>query len=282
MNILTFDVEDWFHLLDVETTNSPSCWDSFEYRLENNLDKIIEILVSKNIKASFFILGWVAMKYPNLIKKIHSLGFEMGTHSYAHQLIYQQNPFSFKEDLRRSIELISDLTGNPVKYYRAPGFSLNIETLWVFEIITELGIEIDCSVFSANRTHGGLPEINCFTPSVIKYRGVQIKEFPINVKKMLNKRFVFSGGGYFRLLPYWLISSLIMQFDYNMTYFHPRDFDPEQSMIIGLSIVKKFKSYYGLKTSFKKFEKLTDDFKFTDIKTASHTIDWNTVPIINL
>jgi polysaccharide deacetylase family protein (PEP-CTERM system associated) len=194
-----------------------------------------------------------------------------------HQLVYSQSPNEFKQDLAYSIHLLEDLTGEKVKYFRAPGFSITEKNLWSFEIIHELGIEIDCSIFPANRAHGGIPNFGFAKPSRISYNGISLKELPINTKSFLGLQIVYSGGGYFRLVPYPLIKKWTAESDYVMSYFHPRDFDPDQPRIKELALDRKFKSYVGLKRAEKKLNRWLKEFKFIDIKTANNLIDWDNV-----
>jgi len=282
MNILTFDIEEWFHILDNDSTKTEKEWSNFEYRLEANMDKIFELLETRKQKATFFCLGWVAREFPQVLKKIEQQGFEIATHSDRHQLAYEQSRKEFRLDLERSIQSIEEVIGKKVKTYRAPGFSITIENKWVFEELAEQGIEIDCSVFPAKRAHGGLESYGHAQPSFINYKGVQLKEFPINLFKVANNNLIFSGGGYFRLYPYWVIKNMMKRSDYVMTYFHPRDFDPEQPIIKDLSFFRKFKSYVGLSSSIKKLERLITDFEFVDIAAADRATKWETVKQINL
>jgi len=282
MNILTFDIEEWFHILDHDSTKTENEWSNFEYRLESNMDKIFDLLDRKNQKATFFVLGWVAREFPDVLKKIHQMGFEIATHSDRHQLAYEQNRIQFNEDLKRSIQSIEDVIGQKVTTYRAPGFSVKKSNQWIFEDLVHNGIEIDCSIFPAERAHGGFEQFGVAEPALIEYAGKTLKEFPINTVNIAGKGIVFSGGGYFRFLPYWLIKRLMTKSEYVMTYFHPRDFDAKQPMINDLSLARKFKSYYGLEGAFSKLERLIDDFDFTDIATANESIDWNKQKIIRL
>ena len=281
MNILTFDIEEWFHLLDNESTKGEAQWVNYESRIHNNVDRILDILDRHDTKATFFCMGWIARKYPEVIRKI-SERYEIGSHTELHQLVYQQNPKVFKEDLVRSISRLEELSGKKVSCFRAPGFSITEKTKWAFEILVEHGIEIDCSVFPAARAHGGFPSYSAPKPSIIQYNGIQIKELPINYTTLLGKHLIFSGGGYFRLFPYSLIHKWTKDSDYLMSYLHPRDFDPKQPMIEDLPLTRKFKSYVGLKSAQSKFEKWLDDFEFIDIAEANKRIDWNQVPIITL
>jgi peptidoglycan-N-acetylglucosamine deacetylase len=282
MNILTFDIEEWFHILDNDSTKTEKEWSNYEYRLESNMDRIFELLDRKNQKATFFVLGWVAREFPQVLKKIDSLGYEIATHSDKHQLAYEQSKDEFRKDLDMSIKSIENVIGKKVTTYRAPGFSIKEENKWVFEELINQGIEIDCSVFPSKRSHGGFESYGHAKPSLIDVNGTKLKEFPINLFEFSGKNLIFSGGGYFRLLPYWMIKKMMKKSDYVMTYFHPRDFDPNQPMINELSIFRKFKSYYGLSSSFDKLEKLITDFDFIDLKEAEKKIDWNNMQSIKL
>ena len=153
---------------------------------------------------------------------------------------------------------------------------------WVFEELIKNGIEMDCSVFPAKRAHGGFEEFGYAEPAFIEMDGSKIKEFPINTYSILGKNIIFSGGGYFRLIPYPLIKHFMNNSTYVMTYLHPRDFDPEQPMIEGLSSFRKFKSYVGLKGSSRKLDSLIEDYSFIDLMEADESIDWSSAKVINL
>jgi len=282
MNILTFDIEEWFHILDNESTKSEKEWSNYAYRLDANMDRIFKLLDDHNQKATFFCLGWVAREFPHIIKKIDALGYEIATHSDLHQLVYEQNHSEFKEDLKRSIHSLESITGKKIISYRAPGFSIKQENKWVFEYLIEEGIKNDCSIFPAKRSHGGFEEFGYAQPAWINVNGQKLKEFPINLYPLFGKNIIFSGGGYFRLIPYPLLKLFMKNSDYVMTYLHPRDFDANQPMIDNLSFVRKFKSYYGLSGALPKLEKLITDFDFIDLATANKNIDWSKAKEIKL
>lgn len=282
MNILTFDIEEWFHILDNDSTRSEKEWSNFEYRLEANMDRIFELLERKNQKATFFVLGWVAREFPRVLKKINDYGYEIATHSDRHQLAYEQSKDEFRNDLEKSIKSIEDVIGAKVKSYRAPGFSIKEENKWVFEELVRYGIETDCSVFPARRSHGGFESYGVAEPSIIQTSGVELKEFPINLYEIGGKKMIFSGGGYFRLLPYWMIKQMMKKSDYVMTYFHPRDFDKDQPLIEELSRIRKFKSYYGLSGAFNKLDKLITDFEFIDLAEAIVQVEWSKVKRVDV
>ena len=282
MNILTFDVEDWFHVLDNSETKDEKQWIQLESRIHQNMDKILDLLEKNDQKATFFTIGWIARKYPEIIKNIDSRGHEIASHSDMHQLAYEFNREEFRQDLEISVKSIEDITGKKVRAYRAPGFSVKKENKWVFEELINNGIEIDCSVFPAKRAHGGFEEFGYAEPAYIEMNGSKIKEFPINTYSVLGKNIIFSGGGYFRLIPYPLMRHFMNNSKYVMTYLHPRDFDPEQPMIEGLSAFRRFKSYVGLKSTSSKLDRLLNDFDFIDLEEADSMIEWNDVKVVKL
>lgn len=282
MNILTFDIEDWFHILDNRKTESPSEWNKFESRIRVGIDFIFDILDNSNKSATFFVVGWMAEKYPNIVREISDLGYEIGSHTHLHQLAYQQDKNSFSNDVERSINVLEDCVGKKVSSFRAPGFSITESNKWAFEVLCQLGITKDASVFPAGRAHGGMPSFRPAIPSIISYNGVKLKEFPINTYRILGKSFIFSGGGYFRLLPYKAIEKWTRSSNYVMTYFHPRDFDTEQPLVPGLSLSRRFKSYFGIKRCRGKLERWLDGFEFIDLNQADQEIDWSHVPRVEL
>ena len=282
MKILTFDIEEWFHILDNRSTKTELNWNNYEVRIHCNMDIIFDFLISNKLKATFFIVGWIAKKYPEIVRKIDSLGFEIGSHSNMHQLIYELNPSQIHDDTKKSIFILEDLIGKKILSYRAPGFSITEKNKWAFDVLTELGITKDCSIFPSSRAHGGFPNYGEAFPSIILHNGIKMKEFPINTVSVFGKPFVYSGGGYFRLLPYYLIKNWTNNSNYVMTYFHPRDFDHTQPIIKELSLYRKFKSYVGLKSCMPKLKKWVNDFDFIDLRSADKLIDWNKAKVINL
>jgi polysaccharide deacetylase family protein (PEP-CTERM system associated) len=278
MNILTIDLEDWFHILAHDETSHPGQWEKFESRVGRNTEWILEKLALHQHSATFFCLGWIALKFPSLIKMIVKQGHEIASHSMNHQLVYEQTPQEFRSDLQMSLRLLEDLTGEKVKTYRAPGFSLTENSKWVFDILIENGIEVDCSIFPARRNHGGYPDFSSRRPCLVSINGKTIKEFPMS----LAGRLPFSGGGYFRVLPYPIIRSLMKKSEYVMTYFHPRDFDPDQAVIPSLSLKRRFMSYAGLGSSKRKWELLLREFRFLNVRNAVHQISWNEAAVVSL
>jgi peptidoglycan-N-acetylglucosamine deacetylase len=282
MHILTFDVEDWFHLLEHGETANESQWSRFESRIVRSTNTILECLAEVEAKATFFCLGWVARAHPGLVKAIHAAGHEIGSHSDNHQLVHHLTPERFKQDLLNSIKSLEDLTGRKVRAYRSPGFSITKDSSWAFSILAESGIELDSSIFASRHAHCELPVFRVAEPVVIEQGGMILKQFPVVPGYFCARRINFSGGGYFRLLPYALIRHLMSKSDYVMAYFHPRDFDADQPLVPNLPPHRIFKSYIGLRSSLKKFKSLLKDFDFIDLSAANDMINWSAQPKIQL
>jgi len=280
--ILTFAIEEWFHIqLDPKYTDEV-VWGNYETRIYRNMDLIYEALDKHNHSATFFCLGWLARKHPEVIKKIDALGYEIGSHSDMHEMAHYQDQKTFKNDFERAIKSLEDLTGKKVRSYRAPAFSITQENKWAFDIMNENGITVDSSIFPGDRDFGGFSSFGSTDPCIIEYNGYEIREFPINYATTFSKKYFFSGGGYFRFLPYPLIKNLMHKSPYVMTYFHPRDFDAGQPLLKELPIHRKIKSYVGLKGALKKFNALLSDFDFVDLAQAEAEIDWSRAKRVKL
>lgn len=280
MNILTFDIEDWYNC-DFITTDFE--WDKHEVRIYESVDRILDELATRNLKGTFFCLGWLAEKHPDVIRKIFAQGHHIGCHSYQHELSFCFDREGFKKDTFKAKKLIEEVIGEPINAFRAPGFSITVQNVWALEVLTELGFEYDCSLFPAKHDYGGFANYGKSEPTILKLpNGKQIKEFPVNLHHVLGKDIVFSGGGFFRFFPYQLIKYWSSRSSYLMTYFHPRDFDPDQPVIKALPLMRKFKSYVGLSASFSKFQKLLNDFEFLSVREANEKIDWGTTRVIEI
>lgn len=281
--ILTIDVEDWFHLLDFPLTKQIKQWEKFPSRIHDGLIRILDECDRAKVKGTFFCLGWIADQYPELIQEIVHRGHEIGTHSYAHQLVYEQDLPTFERDLARSIDSIYRVIGTTPKFYRSPGFSITQLNSLYFEVLSKHGIEVDCSIFPTKRTHGGIENLKHVKPfRIICENGEQIIELPMSVHRLLNTEVVCGGGGYFRLLPFWFIQWSLRKLPYNMTYFHPRDFDKDQPRFYELSKFRYFKTYVGLKSSFHKFQRLLDINEVYDISSYLQKIDVDKIPTLTV
>jgi polysaccharide deacetylase family protein (PEP-CTERM system associated) len=275
MNILTFDIEDWW-AYDYYRIGKREAYLS---RLNNYLSRILDVLDEKKYKATFFCLGTIAREYPEIIKLIDCRNHEIACHSDIHAFLLGRDQDFFYNDTKQAIDSLEQVIGKKVIAYRAPAFSFNNTNKWVFEILFDLGITIDCSIFPAKRSFGGFPEFKEHKPVLIRYGKAFINEFPMSLTSVCFRKIAYTGGGYFRLFPYSFIRNLIEKNDYVMTYFHIRDFDYEQEKVFW---TRYFQSYYGIKNAYGKFLRLLDDVQFIDLRTAVQTIEWDNVSIIKL
>lgn len=278
MNILSFDIEDWYNHDDY---SRDFAWEKHEVRIYEGTYKILNALAEKNIKGTFFCLGWIAEHYPLIIKRIAEAGHHIGCHSYQHELVTRLTPRDFKQYTYKAKSLIEDICGKEVSAYRVPSFSLTKENLWFFDVLVELGFKYDSSIFPYKHEFGGFPGFRVVEPFLIDVNGTYIKEYPICTKKILGQSIVYSGGGYFRVMPYFLLKKWTSNSEYVLTYFHPSDFDPKQPHMHQLSLMRQLKNRIGLKTAYPKFKKYISDFDFTSILDYDEGIDWNKQKIID-
>lgn len=280
MNILTFDIEDWYNC---DFISGDFDWGKHEVRIYEGVRRILDELDKRNLKGTFFCLGWLAENHPTIIREISDRGHEIGCHSYQHELSHRFIPEEFITDTTKAKCLIEGVIGKPVKLFRAPAFSITKNNTWTLKALADMGFEYDCSMFPAPHDYGGMPSYGEGVPKRIDVGdGRYIKEFPINIKQIAGKNIVFSGGGFFRLFPYWLIRRWAKDTEYMMTYFHPRDFDAGQPVVPGLPLMRRFKSYVGIKGAFKKFQHLLDDFTFVNIAQADKLMEWDKVQVLAL
>jgi polysaccharide deacetylase family protein (PEP-CTERM system associated) len=282
LNVLTFDVEDWFHILDNPKTEAVESWEKFPSRLDQGLNEILEICKAAEVKATFFILGWVAEKHPKAIEKIVKNGHEIGCHSYAHRLVYRQTLDEFRIDLARAMCTIERVAGVRPQSYRAPGFSFRSISFDHYQILLDHGIKTDCSIFPARRSHGGLRKSKIEGPFIVNLRGgSHMKCLPMSYIDVAGIRTVFSGGGYMRLAPMSILKALFRFSEYNMIYLHPRDFDPDQPIVPGLNLLRRFKSYTGLSTSKRKLIETLKNFSVNCVGQAVNKISWQNATIVD-
>lgn len=279
--ILTIDLEDWFHILGHPETAGPDGWVSYESRLKENVDRLLELLARHKQKATWFCLGWVADKYPEIVRSI-AVHHEIACHSDLHRLVFEQSRKQFEEDTLAAKKKIEDLLGMGIDTYRASGFSVTRKSPWFFESLVSCGFKIDCSVFPAARNHGGFPEFGFRSPALVHTGMGDLLELPVNTVRLIGRDVVFSGGGYFRLWPYYMIQKWMNDSDYVMTYFHPRDFDPGQPVIRSLPLHRKFMSYYGLSGSLAKLDRLLGEFKFEDVRSSAVRLSSQSLPKVVL
>jgi polysaccharide deacetylase family protein (PEP-CTERM system associated) len=278
LRILTVDFEDWFHILDHSETRYPEQWSKFDSRIERNVHRLLELFDQHNVRATWFCLGWSAIHFPRLVQQI-AAHHEIACHTFNHQLLYHQSPDEFIEDALKAKHTLEDITGNNVDTFRAAGFSVTNKTPWFFESVRECDFTVDSSVFTARRNHGGIPQFGKAEPCIIKTSAGELLELPLPTARFGGINFPYSGGGYFRLLPYSWIKHAFGSSVYTMTYFHPRDIDPDQPMIASLPIQRKFMSYYGLRNCYPKLDRLLGDFSFATVNDAVRALQNTHLPV---
>ena len=273
MNIITFDIEDWYNHDDYSRDFD---WDKHEVRIYEGTEKILSALAERNMIGTFFCVGWIAEHHPKVIKDIAAAGHHLGCHSYQHELATRFTREEFKEDTYKAKSIIEDVSGKEVNAYRVPSFSITKDNLWTFDVLTELGFKYDSSVFPSHHEFGGLPDFPSF-PHVIKTHHGELKEFPISLGKVLGREIIYSGGGYFRVMPWPLLKEMTRKSKYVLSYFHPSDFEMPQ-----LSYMRQFKNRVALKGAYEKYKRYIGEFDFVDIETADKSrLDYKEIDIRN-
>lgn len=260
IHALTIDLEDYYMVSAFESRVPKSEWDTRESRIVRNTDIVLSVLRDFNTKATFFTVGWVAERYPGLLRRVKAEGHEIACHGYHHRLIYEMTPDEFRQDLRRAKRALEAAIGEPVVGYRAPSFSVVSETLWALDILREEGFEYDSSILPAAHARGGLIGAKRHPHWL---RGIM--ELPMSTLSVGGKHIPFSGGGYFRLFPYPLIRHGMRACERAgrpcVVYLHPWEFDPEQPRLSAARF-DRFKHYVNLHKTEAKLRRLLTDFRF--------------------
>ena len=266
LNAMTVDVEDYFQVSAFERYVDRGQWDRWECRVVANTHRVLRLLERRGVRATFFVLGWIADRYPALVRDIHADGHEIGSHGYWHRLIYEQSPQEFRDDLRQSRDVLQDIVGARVTAYRAPSFSVTRRSLWALEILAEEGFLTDSSVFPIYHDRYGMPDADPAPHAIATSRG-PLWEFPAAVVPFARWNLPVGGGGYFRLYP--LRWTLFCLRRINRTYrrpfvfyVHPWELDPEQPRLRVGSRLARFRHYVNLARSEAKLDVLCREFRF--------------------
>lgn len=270
INALTFDVEDYYQVEAFKKYISFNEWPHYPNRVVANTQKILDILDERHVKGTFFILGWIAERYPEMVKQIVNTGHEIATHGYAHTMVYKQTREDFEQDLVRSLEVLESLSGTKIIGYRAPTYSIVQESLWAFDILLKYNIRYDSSIFPITHDRYGIPDGKRFPHQISRKTGKIIIEFPLSTLRFWKWNFPIAGGGYMRILPYWVLKAGFKQLNRchrpGIIYLHPWELDPEQPRIPNIPYSTKFRHYTNLHTTADKLRKLIRDFEFSPIK----------------
>jgi len=264
-NALTIDFEDWYQGLEIHYSD----WHKFEDRIKAVSEKLLRILDENNTKATFFVLGYIAEQHPELVKDIKAAGHEIGTHGFSHTLIYTQTPEVFQSEMERAINFLEDLTGEKVVGHRAPFFSITKDSLWALDILGELGIRYDSSIFPVLNYRYGIAGAPRF-PYQIKREKYEFTEFPISTLKLPGVTLPISGGAYFRIYPYQVTKQALRAVNRTGNpvtfYLHPWELDPEHPRIKLPRRIAGLTHYFNLGATERRFRKLLSDFKFAPMR----------------
>lgn len=266
-NAMTVDVEDFFHVSAFESVISPSQWKEYQPRVDTNTRRLLDLFAKKEVKSTFFVLGWVAERYPDLIKEIHSQGHEVASHGYAHKRVTLLSRDEFLQDVKRSKNHMEDLLGEQIIGYRAPSFSIGYSNEWAFEVLAELGFKYSSSTYPVKHDLYGTPD----WPRFAYNRPENIIEIPIPTLRLMGKQIPIGGGGYFRLYPYKVTQKLVSKYlrqerqPYSF-YFHPWEIDANQPRLKNAPLKSRFRHYLNLHRTEAKLIRLLDDFNWTTMR----------------
>jgi polysaccharide deacetylase family protein (PEP-CTERM system associated) len=266
LNILSVDVEDYFHVEAFTSQISPDNWNSFEPRVEQNTLRILELFAKYDAKATFFMLGWVAERFPRLAREIAAAGHEIGSHGYAHRRLDRLTPREFLADITRSTDALVQQVQRPIRCYRAPSFSVVKSTLWALDILAEQGFTFDSSIFPVRHDVYGIPDAKRFPHWRTTAQGFRIFEVPPSTRRFANNNWGVAGGGYLRLMPYAFTRSALRRLNEidrepGMVYFHPWEIDPDQP-VIRTRLRSHLRHYSNLSRMESKIRCLLQDFRF--------------------
>jgi polysaccharide deacetylase family protein (PEP-CTERM system associated) len=265
-NILSVDVEEYFHPTEVQTAIHTSQWELLPSRIEAEVNVVLELLEDAGVQATFFILGWIAEQKPSVVRAIHAAGHEIGCHSFSHQLVYSLTPAQFREDTRRAVAAIVDACGATPRVYRAPSYSITGKSMWALEVLIECGFTQDSSIYPIAHDRYGIQGFPRY-PHTVDTPSGPIYEVPIATVKLANGRIApIGGGGYLRLLPYRYTAAGIRRLNHTeghagCIYFHPWELDPDQPHL-ARGYIARLRTYTGMGGMRHKIRRLLSEFDF--------------------
>jgi polysaccharide deacetylase family protein (PEP-CTERM system associated) len=285
MNAFCVDLEDWFHSFGIRSPYSdPHTWDHAPSCVVSDTEKLLRLLDDAGVRATFLTLGWVAQRYPDLVRRLAREGHEVGCHTHHHRLVFETTASEFEQDLERSLSILRDVSGQPVDTFRAPGFSIRATEMWAYPILRRHGVTVDLSIVPARRDHGGIASFGR-DPCVIRTAEGDVKCVPNPVMTLFGRRVPFAGGGYLRLFPEWLIRRGFAENHAAdracVTYIHPREMNPAQPRLPvpkwwRLREQLKYQKYYvNLASTPAKLRMLLRRFRFGPVRDVLKGIsDW--------
>lgn len=265
-NAFTVDVEDYFQVQAFASVVDRSRWGDFTPRVEANTQRLLDLLRERGIRGTFFVLGWVAERFPGLVRSIAEAGHEVASHGMSHRLIYEQTPEVFREETRRAKGLLESHVQRPVHGYRAATYSITARSLWALDIIAEEGFRYDSSIFPMHHDNYGIPDAPTEPYTLTTPSGAQLAEFPISVLRWHGLTIPVAGGGYFRLFPYaltrWALRRINEERGPFVFYLHPWEVDADQPRVAGASLKSRFRHYQNIARCESRLHHLFDDFAF--------------------
>lgn len=267
---LSFDIEEHFQVSNFASTIPRGDWERLESRVERNVYRILDLLSNRSVRATFFVLGWVAERHPQLIRRLAAAGHEVASHGYGHQLVTEQRPAVFRDDVRKAKAVLEDIIGQPVLGYRAPSFTIKSETQWALPILVEEGYVYDSSIFPVIHDRYGMPGAVPWCHEISTTSGI-LWEVPPSTYGILGGRFPVAGGGYFRLVPYSLLRLMLRRVVATgnplVMYLHPWELDPEQPRMDG-PLFSRFRHYLNIEKTEPRLRALLSDFRFGPVRDA--------------
>ena len=285
-NYLSIDVEDYFQVSAFEEASPRCTWADRELRVERNTEKVLAILAERGIKATFFVLGWVAEACPGVVRKIAAEGHEVACHGYGHRRVCHQSREEFRQDIQRSKGVLENLSGTAVLGYRAPSYSISPRCFWAFDELVAAGFRYDSSVFPVRHDLYGMPDWHRFRSLARRHGNGSwepaghddwitpcLLELPITPLQLLGVNLPIAGGGYFRLFPYWVTSWGLRRINQEegrpfVFYLHPWELDPEQPRLSGAGWKSRFRHYVNLDKTEPRLRQLLQDFSFGPLKNS--------------
>jgi len=271
-NAFTVDVEDYFQVEGFAKAIDRSSWEGFRTRVRESNSLLLDILARHKVRATFFVLGWVARKHPEIVRQIVAAGHELASHGMSHRLIYSQTPEEFRRETRDAKALLEDLAQRPVVGYRAATYSITSRSLWALDVLCEEGFQYDSSIFPMRHDRYGIPDAEPKPHVLTTPGGGRLVEFPISVLRYGGAKLPVAGGGYFRLFPYrftrWALRKLNSQQQEFVFYVHPWEVDPEQPRVEEASALSRFRHYLNLDRCAERLSRLLGDFEFDTMRSV--------------
>ena len=263
VNALTIDVEDYFQVSAFAPYIQRSDWDTRECRVERNVGRILDMLKAQNTHATFFTLGWIAQRYPHLVRRIADEGHEVASHGFGHERVSDLTPEAFGHDIRTAKQLLEDIAGVEVTGYRAPSFSIGQANLWALDVLEQEGYRYSSSIYPIQHDHYGMPD----APRFVHQTRPRLIEVPPTTLRVFNRNLPSSGGGYFRLFPYSLSRWMLRQVNQKdqqaaVFYFHPWEIDADQPRVAGVDARTRFRHYVNISRMEKRLQRLLEDFQW--------------------